>query len=93
MDDILLEISIIRREGERAASGGNTILFQEIFCTLPLISLEESQHWLRRSACRELDLLGGLAHQEQKVSEKLGPLRRLWGLMRLWESIHVKHWE
>lgn len=37
------------------------------------------------------DLHKGL--QEQKTSEKLGPLRKLLGLVRLWESIHVKHCE
>lgn len=37
------------------------------------------------------DLLGDL--QEQKTSEKLGPLRKLLGLMRLWESVLVKQCE
>lgn len=31
--------------------------------------------------------------QEQKTSEKLGPLRKVLGLVRLWESLHVKHHE
>lgn len=77
MDNTLLEINAIQHEGEQAVCGGNTFWFREIFCTLPLPYLEQSQQRLRRSACRELDFGGGLIFWVQKVSENHSPPRGL----------------
>lgn len=52
MNNTLLEISAIQHEGQRAVGGRSTFWFQEIFCTLPLPSLEWSQLCLR-SVCHQ----------------------------------------
>lgn len=65
MNNTLLETSAVQHEGEWAVSGGNTFWFQEIFCTLPLPSLERRQHrsssvchqpWLTRRSPRAENL-------------------------------------
>lgn len=57
-------------------------------CPCPLWNEDSTAQGARATSP---DVCRGL--QEQQTSDKLGPLRKLLGLVRLWESIHVKHRE